>query len=211
MVVEIFNNNIAVPAKCGTRYFSKCVKSPERTSGYMNRIVSCLPSQSDITFTKSEEDSPILDYNLWKSVEWLVVRDSYEWLKSALHTEIVTCWNDREKMSNIIEEFISPGGNTHWCGLFFQKIHFLYRNHNIKRFKILQIDEITNFLFNMGYDIKYNKDEYSFLDTQNWKSKDEIVYLVQNEFPKEWEEMLNLIKKDKEYYEYVVNNKTKFI
>ena len=108
MVIEIFGGNIAVPAKCGTRYFSKCVKSPERQVGYMERFVSCLPLQSDITRTIGDEKSRIEDYELWQGVEWLVVRDSYEWLESALHTELVSCHSDIEKVSRIIDEFVSP-------------------------------------------------------------------------------------------------------
>jgi hypothetical protein len=211
MVIEIFEGNIAVPAKCGTRYFSKCVKSPERPVGYMERVVSCLPQQSDITRTIGDEKSRIEDYELWKGVKWLVVRDSYEWLESALHTELVSCHSDIEKVSGIIDDFVSPWGNTHWHGGFFKKIHFLYKNHNIKRFKILQITETTKFLSDLGYDIEYIKDEYSFYHVDNWKSKKEIVEMVKNEFPTQWEMMLNLIKGDREYYEYVVNNKVKLI
>ena len=35
--------------------------------------------------------------------------------------------------------------------------------------------------------------------------------MVKNGFPTQWEMMLNLIKGDREYYDYVVNNKVKLI
>lgn len=211
MVIEIFNRNIAVPAKCGTRYFSKCVKSAERQVGYMERIVSCLPQQSDITQTVEGTPSRIEDYDLWKGVEWLVVRDPYEWLQSALHTELVSCYSDTEKVSSIVDEFASPTGTTHWSGSFFKKIHFLYKNHNIKRFKILQITETTEFLAKLGWDIEYIKDEYSFYHVHDWKSKEWIVEMVKSEYPIQWERMLTLMRGDREYYEYVVNNKVKLL
>lgn len=211
MVIEIFNGNIAVPAKCGTRYFSKCAESSEVRERCMQRIVSCLPQQSDITRTLEGIPTRIIDYHLWKEVEWLVVRDPYEWLESALHTELVSCYSDTEKVTEIVNGFVSMGGNTHWNGSFFKKIYYLYKNHNIKPFKILQITEITEFLFGLGWDIKYIKDEYSFHHVHDWKSKEWIVEMVKREYPIQWKRMMDMIKVDKEYYDYVVNNKVKLL
>jgi hypothetical protein len=46
MVIEIFNGVIGVPAKCGTRFFSKTQKNPERMEGYWAKEVTSLVTQS---------------------------------------------------------------------------------------------------------------------------------------------------------------------
>lgn len=210
MVIEIFNGNIAVPAKCGTRYFSKCVKSPERPVGYMERVVTDLPLQPEMK-TPDGKPFPIENIHLWKEVKYFVVRDPYEHLKSALHTEIVNFWDDLDKVKSVVDEFISWGGNAHWHPQFYRKLYLFHKNYNIPRFKIIQINQITDFLLSLGYDIKYYKEEYSFLHVPNWKSKDDCVDIIKINFPNQWNEMLNYISNDMEYYNYIVNNKSKMI
>lgn len=210
MVIEIFNENIAVPAKCGTRYFSKCVKSPERPTDYMEHTTSCLPQQSEVKLPNGEP-FPFEDIDLWKKVEYLVVRDPYEHLKTALHTELITLYKDYNKFEFVIKEFVSWGGNAHWHPYFYRRLYYAHKNYGIPRFKIIHMEEITDFVKSLGYDIEYNKEEYNFNDKPNWKSKDEICELVKNTFPNEWKQMMDFISNDMEYYHYIINNKKKLI
>ena len=209
MVIEIFNGNIAVPAKCGTRYFSKCIESPENPVKYMERVVSELPINSDL-LTK-DGWFKIKHLELWKKVEYLVVRDPLEHLKSAIHTEFVHCWDDMDKIKSHVESFTYLGTNPHWYPHHYRKIYFLNKNHHIPKFKILHMNQITDFLLSLGFDIKYIKDEYSFKHVENWKSKEECVDIFKTNFPIEWDLLMEMIEKDMEYYDIVVNNKVKLL
>jgi hypothetical protein len=147
-----------------------------------------------------------------RGVEWLVVRDPYEWLQSALHTELVSCYSDTQKVSSIVDEFASPTGVLLIGVVHFLKRYTFYIRTIISNgLRFYKLRKLRSFLSKLGYDIEYIKDEYSFHHVEDWKSKEWIVEMVKSEYPIQWERMLTLIRGDREYYDYVVNNKVKLL
>lgn len=203
MVIEIFNGEIGVPAKCGTRFFSKTKKSPERTEGYWTREFLGLPNQFAEYRIPTEEAK-------WKKLKYFIVRDPFEHLKSALHTDLVICWDDLDKVKSILDTYMNEYGDTHYNPVLYKSVFDLFKEWKMK-VKCIDISGVSEFLKERGFDIPYIKEEYAFKHNPNWKSKEECVEIVQTNFPDEWNTLVKFCNRDREYYEYLILGRGKLI
>ena len=183
MVIELFDEVIAVPAKCGTRYFSKCLQSKK----------SFLP-----IVKRHEKDD-------WKKIKWVVVREPIEHLKSAIHTEILPFLNDRNGIESVLNTFISDSGGTHYHPHLYLRL--MYTMILLKKqYKPIHISNVSEFIKEyVGVDIPYNKEEYGFNHIVDWKSKDECVDIVKTEFPNHWDKLMKLCESDTIIYNKFIN------
>jgi hypothetical protein len=203
MVIEIFNGEIGVPAKCGTRFFSKTVKSPEREVGYWTREVSGMPNEFAVFRIPTEVAK-------WKKLKYFVIREPFEHLKSALHTDMVTCWEDLDKVNEILNKYLNEYGDTHYHPTLYKSVYEVFREWKMK-VKCIDISNVSEFVQSKGFDIPYNKEEYAFKHTDNWKSKEECVEIVQTNFTDKWNQLVDKCKRDREYYEYLLHGRSKLI
>jgi hypothetical protein len=192
MVIDFFGGNIAVPAKCGTRYFTRT--GMECTS---QSIPHPLPQYRKVEAVEA-----------WKGVEWIVLRKPIEHLMSALHTDYL---ND---MSNIEYEiqsyFIEFSGGTHFYPHLNKQLYYLFKDLGIKP-KVIKLSDVSSFVEGLGYSVPYNKNDYSFKNKPNWISKEECFEKLQAEYPFEITELIYLANKDNEFYEYLVDGRSKII
>ena len=211
MVIEIFNGEIGVPAKCGTRFFSKTQKNPDRMEGYWSREVTSLVTSLPTNIINTEfQTAEKLNWEVWRCLKYFVIRNPMEHLMSALHTDMVTCLWDISEIKIVLDKYLSEYGDTLYHPNLYCLLYILFKELKINP-KCMDISEVSLFISNSGFDIQYDKDEYSFKDTINWKSKEEGIELVKTNFPIEWDKLVRHTIKDTEYYNYLLSNTRKIL
>jgi hypothetical protein len=182
MTIIQIDNRFITPLKCGSRYL--------RSFGWETKGITML---SD-------------GWNKFKDLNWeiLVMRDPEEHLYSALHTEILSLWNNHTNWQNITEEelinlFISKTGSTHWCGILNKTIFDVYVSKN-KEPKVLKLENLSLFLSLEGFPQTYIKETYSFREFDKWESSDYIKEYVKTTYPTQFDTMLDMVNEDRKYY-----------
>ena len=182
MTIIQIDNRFITPLKCGSRYL--------RSFGWKTKGITML---SD-------------GWNKFKDLNWgiIVMRDPEEHLYSALHTEILSLWNNHTNWQNITEEelinlFISKTGSTHWCGTLNKTIFDVYVSKN-KEPKVLKLENLSLFLSLEGFPQIYIKEKYSFREFDKWESSDYIKEYVKTIYPTHFNTMLDMVNEDRKYY-----------
>jgi hypothetical protein len=182
MTIIQIDNRFITPLKCGSRYL--------RSFGWKTKGITML---SD-------------GWNKFKDLNWgiIVMRDPEEHLYSALHTEILSLWNNHTNWQNITEEelinlFISKTGSTHWCGTLNKTIFDVYVSKN-KEPKVLKLENLSLFLSLEGFPQIYIKEKYSFREFDKWESSDYIKEYVKTIYPTQFNTMLDMVNEDRKYY-----------
>ena len=182
MTIIQIDNRFITPLKCGSRYL--------RSFGWQTKGVAMLSDE----------------WGEFKNLNWgtIVLRDPQEHLYSALHTELLSLWNNHTNWAGITEEelinlFISNSGSTHWCGILNKTIFDVYVLKN-KQPKALKLENLSLFLSLEGTPLPYNKEKYSFKDFNRWESSDYIKNYVKTTYPSQYEIMLSMVNEDRKYY-----------
>ena len=182
MTIIQIDNRYITPLKCGSRYL--------RSFGWDTKGVDMFGNEWD-------------DF---KNLNWetLVLRDPEEHLYSALHTEVLSLWNNHTNWSGTTEEelinlFISSSGSTHWCGVLNKTIFDVYMSKN-KEPKALKLENLSLFLSLEGTPQPYNKEKYSFREFDKWESSDYIKNYIKTTYPEQFNTMLSMVNEDRKYY-----------
>lgn len=183
MDIKIYNNIIMVPVKCGTRYLDKI---------WEHQRIELSHAQ----------------YLRFPKVKYMVIRDPMEHLITAIHTQTVKFINEFGKRDVFLEslnDFINPTGTTHWCVSFYEYLYY-YRNKYGEDVQIVKLENLTELLKDLGFDIKYIPEEYHFKKYKDWMSKTELFELLKNNYPNEINWLLDKVKTQNIYYNKLINN-----
>lgn len=177
--IKIFDNRILAPSKCGTRHLRKVFK--------------------DVRFD--------MRYHKIKDVTHIVVRNPYEHFKSAIHTEYLNyknSFNTDTDVHHIIKQSTSKNGIGHWHPNTYQYLYSLFSlNKNIK---VIDLNNLSTFLHSEGYEIPYNQSEYNWSEFNEWKSKEDILTELMDEFKSEFDIIDKKLEREMDYYNKLVNN-----
>lgn len=187
MNLKIYDNKIAAPAKHGTRFLDKIFET------YIPSHVETIYKEYIGLRTKS----PI----------WFIYRDPMEHLVSALHTEIINKGLDNLSIATTINNFMCPSGTTHWDTDILKDLHYVWNRVYKNGFNVVELKELSNLLIQLGYKVpEFDYAEFQFKHLDNWVSKEDIVQMVQRDFPKEWEYLMSIVESENEFY-YKLKNK----
>jgi hypothetical protein len=188
MDIKIYNNTVMVPVKCGSRYLDKIWES-ER-----------------IKFNHFE-------YLEFPKVKYIVVRDPMSHLITALHTEILVFINETGESNNFnhkLKDFVSPHGVTHWCVRFYEYFYY-YKKKYGEDIQVVKLDNLTELLQNLGYNIEYTPYDYQFKKYKIWWSKEELFEILKNTYPNEINWLIDKVKIQNVYYNKLLNNNVDII
>ncbi len=184
MLIVVYNNNtLMTPLKCGTRYIDK------------------IWSDTRIQYTHN-------DFMKIPKVKYIVVRPPIEHLLTGLHTDILKYVNEINKNGNFEQQIRNYVSNNavHWCSQLYEYLYY-YRNiHNDENTQVVKLENLTELIKSLGYEVEYNPDEYRFTDYKKWWSKEELFELLKKMYPKEIEWLLNKVDEQNQYYFKLVNN-----
>jgi hypothetical protein len=194
MNIKIYDNKIIAPVKHGTRYLDKV-------------FGDCVHYSENAFFKEIEFSS----HRKWRGIDmYILYRHPYEHLVSALHTEILNKDVSNFTIENIISQFISSTGAIHWTPHLLERTYTSWCHSNKHKVHLVHLSELSKLLNDLGYKNlpTYDYNDYQFKDVfkTNWISKDDIVDLVVNTFPDEWDEMVKLIEQEMLYYNKIQNN-----
>jgi hypothetical protein len=182
MTIIQIDNRFITPLKCGSRYL--------RSFGWDTKGVEMFGD----------------GWNGFKNLNWgtIILSDTEKHLYSALHTELLSLWNNHTNWRNTNEEelvnlFASTSGSTHWCGILNKTIFDVYVSKN-REPKALKLENLSLFLSLEGNPQPYNKEKYSFRDFNKWESSDYIKNYIKTTYPEQFNTMLNMAHEDRKYY-----------
>jgi len=168
MGFQLFDNRILAPLKCGTRYLSK--------------------AYTFVNFNYYE----VTDFS---NIEYLIIREPYELLKSALHTEFILykkMYGFEIDFDNFLDELMLKNYCTHWEYYMYEQMYWIYFKSN-KKIKVIHLSNLTDFMKQNGYNMKYRKSNYDFHNYKNWINKDEFFNKLLKEFPTQMEILLEKV------------------
>lgn len=165
------NGTIFAPHKCGTKY--------------LNKIFNC--PKHDNVFNLN--DLYLFDF------KWLIVRDPYEHLLSAL----TSVYNNRQLLITLDELMIKfiNGMDIHWMPDFYKIILSYSENH------FLTLVRLSDLTFFIEHELKLIAPKFlaNTYGTQILRSsKDELINKIKTEYPSEWDTLMKLVDVERTYY-----------
>ena len=183
MVIDVYNGKWGVPAKCGSRYFSK-------TELLTNWEIPTL-------YREKFEDLNKL------GLEAIIIRNPLSHLESALQTEIMECWDDSDNIKKILLKFSDiQFGGTHYHPHFCEKIYYIWYNSELR---IVDLSNLSRFMEEILKTIPYNQNEYDFHTEPNYKSKKEVWNKCVDLFPELMDKLIRYTQSDMKYYNALLN------
>lgn len=164
------NGTILTPHKCGTKYLN-------------------------VVFYKSRQENVVPLKNVFSmDFKWLIVRDPYEHLLSAL----TSVYNNREcnrDLNEILNNFINSL-DVHWNNTFYQDMLSHSLNHS---FTLVELSNLTHFVeHELGINPPPLLKRYGTHII--YMSKDVLVDKIKLEYTSEWDILLRLVELEKSYY-----------
>ena len=170
--IRHYNNGmILTPHKCGTKYLNKVFD----LRGQVNVI-------------------NLNNINLF-DFKWLIVRNPYEHLISAL----TSVYNNRHKTHNlndILNRFIS-GLDIHWNNTFYKDMLSYSLNHS---FMLVELSNLTSFVNNelkLVAPPMLNRYGTQII----YMTKDNLIDKIKTEYPSEWNILMELVDVERTYYD----------
>ena len=196
MHIRLYNNGtLLAPLKCGTRYLDKIFK--DDVTGF------------DLVEFKTKLFLP--------NITDIVVRPPMEHLTSALHTSILTAYNDTERdkrieidLKSIIDEFClytkKDLQNTHWRCDIYETLYWVWRR-NRNNINIIELKDLSSYLEKLKIKKlpKYNLKDYDFHTYQFWCSKDEIMLFIKTNYTEQWDNLMQQVEDANIFYNYLIN------
>ena len=182
MVIDIYNGMYGVPGKCGSRYWSK----------------TDLLNKWDIpTILRADFDDV---YRGKIKLDYIIIRNPLSHLKAGLQTEIMDCFDDVDGIGNILKRFTDiKNGGGHFHPRFCQQVYKLWHTSNFK-LKVVDLNDLTDFLKSIGFDIPYDSRDFGFIEEPNYKSKTEIWYRCVELYPDMINQLVKYTEVDLKYY-----------
>jgi len=191
MNYKLFNDDsILAPLKCGTRYLEKVFGEPS-----------------------SQISSHAIGGKLFiENLQTIVVRQPFEHLSSALHTEILGSiqTNEETDIKDILDEFLSfdplNKQNTHWDKNMYKNLYWYWRR-NRERTDVIDLKDLSSYLQKLK--IKkienYDSNEYNFNHYKFWCSKEDLMLFIKTNYKKEWENLMEQVDNSNVFYNHLIN------
>jgi hypothetical protein len=183
MKFALFDNRILTTPKCGTRY---------------------LQQKYDSTFI---EYNDIIDFS---NIEFIIIREPIEHLKSALHTEFYIHKDlykyDITNLKIYLDKLILKEKNIHWSYNMYEIIYWIYLKNN--KIEIIHLSSLTDFIKKEGYQLKYEQSDYDWHTNDKWINKDDFFNKLLEEFPTQMHILLKQSHEQDVLYNKIINNKT---
>ena len=179
----LFNNKILTTPKCGTRYLR------QRWGG------------------EPFEYNQTTDFS---NIKYMIVREPFEHLKTALHTEFLNHSNIYGYPINLnvyLDKLILNKKAVHWSYHMYEIMYWMYVKSN-KKIKIMHLSSLTDIMKEEGHVIEYNPSDYNFNGNENWISKEDHFNKLLEEFPTHMEILLKQSDKQSILYNMMINNTT---
>ena len=191
MNFKLFNNDsIMAPLKCGTRYLEKVFGEPS-----------------------SQISSHAIGGKLFiKNLQTIVVRQPFEHLSSALHTEILGSiqTNEETDIKDILDEFVSfdplNRQNTHWEKNTYKNLYWYWRRNRACT-NVVDLKDLSSHLEELKIEKieKYDSKEYNFNHYKFWCSKEDLMLFIKTNYQKEWKNLMEQIHDSNAFYNYLIN------
>jgi hypothetical protein len=189
MTINVFQGKYLVSPKCGSRFFEEHFGKRE--------IIDLFELRG----------SKFVD-----KIEFIILREPIEFMKSAIHTEFINFWNGSEKKGNITEmdvmDFLSKqDSQSHWhCHIFIEL--FLFTLQFKKPPTIIMLNNLNNFIENKlheTYSTDFSKTKYDFHKSKIYMSKDDLwnIYIKYN-YPKQQETFSKLLEGDEFFWNKLI-------
>jgi hypothetical protein len=184
MVFHLFNDKILTTPKCGTRYLRQKWKT------------EIFNYNEDVNFS---------------NIKFMIVREPFEHLKTALHTEF---YNHEDiygypiNLKVYLDKLILKKNIVHWSYDMYEIMYWIYIK-SYKRIKVIHLSSLTDFIKEEGYDIKYIPSDYTFNDYKDWISKDDFFNKLIKDFPTQMQILLKQSDEQTIFYNKIINNTTK--
>ena len=187
MNYKLYDDTICAPVKHGTRFLDKIFPT----------CVNCHASTIYNEFLGIRTQKPT----------WFIYRDPMEHLVSALHTEIINKKRSNLNLIEVVDKFVSEKGATHWDKNILKNLYFVWNRGCKNGLKVVDLKELSNLLIELGYKVpEFDYEEYQFHHLKSWISKEDVVLMIQTDFPKEWEYLMSIVESENDFY-YKLNNK----
>ena len=199
----VYMKKFLILPKCGSRFFDE---------HFGNRKIlkpgSKLGSSNWIDVINKEEAGCITKLKKSKfidEIEWIVLREPIEYMKTAVHTEFINFWNggnvggNKTEKDVLLKFIINTESNLHWNSNIFREL-YLFTLQFKKPPTIIMLDNLNHFVENVlneTYSTGFTKTKYDFSDSTIYISKDDLwnIYIKHN-YPKEWKMLSKLLEGD---------------
>ena len=166
------------PAKCGSRFLDSIWDTKQRF----------IPQQLLTELPKTD---------------YIVIRNPYEHLVTALHTDLLHIWNGQwegQTEESIINGYSTDEGGSHyWLKLY--KTLYEYWEATNKTAKIILLHQLNDFIDKKGIEYSYEEDSYNWKGYfEIYKSKGEVMEYVIKKYPTEYGIMMKGILEEQQYY-----------
>lgn len=192
MVLNVYKGIYGVPAKCGSRFFSK-------TISYWGKP-DC----------RSFREFYLMEFTL----EYIIIRNPIEHLKSGLQTEIMECYDDTDRIYNILTLYTEQfNGGSHFYYKFCEKVYEVWYKTNYK-LKVVDLSNLSEFMETIFEHIPYNESEYDFNWNPHYVSKEDVWNRCISLYPDLMDKLIQYTTNDTKYYNALMNDDrsfTKFI
>lgn len=196
MQFKIFNNQILTPLKCGSTYLEMVYPNDIQNAGY--------DELSDL-----------------ERISTIIIREPFDHLQSALHTEILMWYalNPSESLSidtatplikNFINSDSNPRGTTHWDVNYYEHLYKFWKS-NKDSIKIVHISNLTPFL-KERYDVDIPHDKFSYgIPAHNGRfkyaftSKQKLSKWIETALPELWNDLTKELPKADKFYNLMIN------
>lgn len=205
MTFKIFNNQILTPLKCGSTYLEMV---------YPNDIKDANYSPEDYSIW---ENNGVYDM---KNISTIVIREPFEHLQSALHTEIFMWYYlNNESLSietaiPLIKNFITTDtntrGTTHWDVNYYEILYNFWKANN-NTIKVVHLSDLTSFLKEKcNVDIPHDKFDYGIPALRGqfkyaFTSKQKLSNWIKETIPELWDELMKDMNKANKFYNLLIN------
>ncbi len=180
--LSIYNNKILVPAKCGSRFLD-----------------TIWDNKKDISINQ------IFDFD----IETMIVRNPYEHLSSALHTELLHIWN-KEWMdvdeSNTLKNYTQIDNGSHYQLNLYKTLYEFWDKNN-RSVEIVKLNNLTDFIKDVGTPYNFDENDYNWKPIFDiWRTKEEIMDYVKETYPEIYNFLMEHIQKEIDFYNKMINN-----
>ena len=180
--------DIIVPNKCGTRYLEEYI--------LLNIGEKCHNSIG------------IEDIWNFPDLNWIVIRNPEEYLKSALKTDFINVWNNANIDELTIINMYTNEGTNHYFNNLYKTLYSFYHFNNKKNTRFVFLKDLSDFCAhkfpnkaNYKYDLnKYNMSGKYYMDNET------IIEYVKQFYPSQWDTIQLNLKKEIFFYNKIIEN-----
>jgi hypothetical protein len=210
---NVYKKKFLILPKCGSRFFDehfgdRKILKPGSKLGSSDWI-DVINRESSGNINKLKE-SKFID-----EIEWIVLREPMEFMKSGIHTEFINFWNRSNRIDirgnkseiDLLNYILKEDSHGHWYCHIFREL-YLFTLQFKKPPTIIMLDNLNHFVENVlkeTYSTGFTKTKYDFHESKIYMSKDDLwnIYIKHN-YPNEWEMFSKRLEGDMFFYDKLI-------